>query len=552
VNQQPISSTDSLCLPITEEPASTPDSRERLILTVVTAALYGVLAWIAWPGLAFRATGVGDEAWMEALRQQSLIDALTYVGGSWWRPGESLMLWGMAHSGSLVPWRLALLAIMLLTTACMQYDCTVRGKSQLDGFAAALTFGLNPTTLSVLCWLAVANISVCTVGILAYVAFARRALETESSPVRDAVFATLALAFALAFYELAMFAPLVAVGYQYLLAPQAQRQAKLWLYAGSGLCVLGYLVLQAQLGQLPRLVADAPVLALFASSMRYVVLNFYLWFNPFETFGVLIPDPMADHTLENIMGFVLVGIGLGLSWLARKRDPLTTLSGLWFLIFLVPVGLLHFDGTPIAEHHLYIPMLGVALGAVRQLTRFLEWAIVSIRNKPLRVAFEVTLSAVLLWSLAPLVAECKRTVAHFSDARELYLTTLQNYPNSLGALDGLTRVFATDTTHLTPSDDEAAPAWKQLVDAFLLSPKPRPASELLVEGQALLHDARYEDAGSALARAFATSSTPQEQLDSGKGLVQALWHTKLHDRAAALLQRLRHDHPAEIAGLVLD
>ncbi|HTU63728.1 MAG TPA: hypothetical protein VMF89_34930, partial [Polyangiales bacterium] len=87
--------------------------------------------------------------------------------------------------------------------------------------------------------------------------------------------------------------------------------------------------------------------------------------------------------------------------------------------------------------------------------------------------------------------------------------------------------------------------WKQFVDAFLLCPNPRPASQLLAEGQTLMKEERYADASSALARAFATSASPREHLDAGKGLVQALSHTPLRGRAPALVERLRRDHPDE-------
>ena len=546
MNQQPIPSTESLVLPIT--PESAPDSRDgdRVTILIATAVLYAILAWVAWPSLGFQTIGLGEEASIDALRHMSLGDALAHVSASWWRPAENVMLWLIAHSPSLMPWRVAMLAILLLTTAYLQYDCTVRGRSHLDGFGAAVAFSLNPTTLSVVSWFSAANISLCAVGLLAYVAFARRALETEGSPVADAVGATLALTFALSFYELALFAPLFVLCYQILLAPRPQRGAKLYLYGGSAFSVLGYLILQAALADLPHFWAGAAPLSLLASSMRYVMWNFYLWFNPFETFGVLIPDQPGGHALANLCGFLLVGAGLGLSWYLRKRDPLTALSGFWFILFLAPVGtFLHFEGSPVAEQHLYIPMLGVALGGVRLFTRFLEGVVLRIRNKPARIAFELTFSVFLLWSLAPLVAECKRTVEHWGDTRELYLTTLQNYPNSTGALDHLTVVLSAQPAQLVAAPNHAKPAWKQFVDAFLLCPNPPPASQLLTQGQTLLEQARYDDASSALARAYATSAGARERLDAGKGLVAALSHTTLRDRAPALKQRLRQDHPTE-------
>jgi hypothetical protein len=553
VNQQPISSTENLVLASTPESGADSWERERVTILIATAVLYAILAWVALPSLSFQTIGLGEEASISALRQMSFGDALAHTSATWWRPGESVMLWLIAHSPSLVPWRMAMLAILLLTTAYLQYDCTVRSRSHLDGFGAAVAFSLNPTTLSVVCWFSAANISLCALGLLGYVAFARRALETDDSPVADAVCAALALTFALAFYELALFAPLIVLAYQYLLAPRPQRSAKLYLYGGSALCVLAYLILQVELADLPRFWADAAPLDLLASSMRYVMWNFYLWFNPFETFGVFIPDQVAGHALENLSGFLLVAGGLWVSWYFRKRDPLTALSGIWFLVFLAPVGtVFHFEGSPVAEQHLYIPVLGVALGGVRLFTRFCEGLLLRIRNKPARVVFELTFSVFLLWSLAPLVAECKRTVEHWGDSRELYLTTLQNYPASTGALDHLTEVLSARPVPLTAAADPDKPEWTQVVDAFLLCPRPQPARQLLAEGRTLMQEERYMAASSALARAYATSGSAREQFDAGKGLVQALSHTSLRGRTPALLQRLRQDHPEvspELEGL---
>jgi hypothetical protein len=206
--------------------------------------------------------------------------------------------------------------------------------------------------------------------------------------------------------------------------------------------------------------------------------------------------------------------------------------------------------APLGEQYLYIPVLGVALGGIRLLTRFLEWAVMSIRNRPLRVVFEGVLSLVLLWSLAPVVAECRRTVEHWSDSRALYLTSLQNYPKSEAALAGLTQALSAHAPQLTAADDRPSRTWRRYVDAFLLCPQPRPAATLIEEGRELLHSEHYADASSALARALATSSTSQEQLDAGKGLVQALSQTALRERTPALLERLLRDHPAHADELV--
>jgi hypothetical protein len=356
--------------------------------------------------------------------------------------------------------------------------------------------------------------------------------------------ALVALVCALSFYELALFAPLAVLAYQRLFAPKSTLRAARWLHGGAALCVTLYLAIQIRLAHALSFWERESVPELAASSMRYAMRNYYLWFNPFDSFGVLIPDAQGDHTLENVVCWLLIASGFGLVWIYRKTDPLVAFGGLWFSIFLLPVGtFLHFEGSPVALHHMYLPTLGVAAGAVRLFTRYLERVITSIRFKTVRLVFETVLSLVLLWSLAPLVAECRRTVEHWSDAEQLYLTTLKNYPQSSSALSGLAQTLATHGPQ-EPQVTETVPGvWQRLVDMCLLRPAPEPAAKLLEQGTALLQQARFTEAGSALARAFVASTTRHEQLDAGRALAQALLQAELQAPASMLLARLRQSHP---------
>jgi hypothetical protein len=539
VNRQSIPSTDSLATSF--ESTETPVAPERTVVLGLSAALYGLLAWLCWPTLGYALNAHGDQSWFDTFRALSAQDALTHVGTGFYRPGANVFFWAVSHSPNVSAWRFIMLAVFLLTVGYVQLDATVRGRSYVDGFGAALAFSMTPSALSVVCWLSAAPVSLCAVAILAYVAFARRALDAASPRKRDVWCALGALGVALCFYELAIFAPLVVVAYQRLLAPRACARTARWLHVGAACCVALYLLAQTLVANAQHFWAHEQPLPLLASSMRYAMENYYLFFNPFDTFGVSIPDRSGDHTTENAVCWLLMAGGFAVVWLCRKSDPLAAFSGLWFSIFLLPVGsVFHFEGSPIAEQHLYIPLMGVAVGGVRLFTRAVERGVAAIRNKPLRVGVECVITVGLLWSLAPLVDQCTSIVASWKDATTLYTATLAHYPDNVEVLRALTQTVSEQAqsaperaeNNLTPSP------WQQALDKLLMRAEPDTAASLLRRGQTLLRGDQYTEASSALSRAFVVSKTRRDQLTAGEALAQALALTELRDQAAALRRRL--------------
>lgn len=547
MSRQSIPSTQGVRAPF--EPVTARDGRERNAILLASVALYLVLLWVCWPSLSFGANQLGDRAWLDTFRELTPGQALLQLSSGWLRPGESCVYWLIAHSPSLFSWRVLLLGVFFATTLYVQYDATQRGGSYLDGFGAALAFSLNSTALSVVCWLSALHISLCAFGLLAYVGFARLALDS-GGPRTDYVAAALAaLLFALSFYELAMFAPLVVLAQQRWASPHAHRRVVRGLNAGAGACVGLYLTVQLSATPVLQRWSHESGVELLTSSMRYAMRNYYLWFNPFETFGVLIPDDPGAHGLENAVCWLLMFGGFVIAWAVRKTDPISALSGVWFSVFLIPVGtFLRFEGEPVALQHLYIPILGVAVGGVRLITRGVERAIAAIRNRTFRVVFESTLSAVLLWSLAPLIAECREAVERWSDAQTLYVATIQNYPSNAGVLGRLTDTLTSAAPVLSAPVDRRPPphAWEKLLHGVLMRREPETAARLLARGRALMRASRYTEAASALARAFVASASEHEQLESGTALVHALSRTELKDRALPLLDALRQRYPLEL------
>jgi hypothetical protein len=312
VNRQSSPLTSHSTTPTDVEAAA--KARERAATIAAMVVMYGTLLWVCWPSLWFSASPVGDQSALESFRGLTLSQAVVQIGETWFRPGENLWFWSLAHSQSLVFWRVTMLACFLLTTLYVQYDMTVRTASYAEAFGAALGFSLNPSSLIVVCWLSAARVSLCAVGLLAYFACARRVLQGPHERWRDIVLAVAALAFALSVYELAMFAPLFILVYQRWHGARAPRSVVRWFHVASASCVAAYLIVQLSITQVLRFWAQESVGDLFASSMRYCMRNFYLTFNPFDTFGVLIPDEPGDHTVENIVCWVLMGMGFATSW----------------------------------------------------------------------------------------------------------------------------------------------------------------------------------------------------------------------------------------------
>lgn len=540
MKQQPVFNAESLSMPLVRQGG--PDTWERNAVLLASVVLYSLLLWVCWPILSHPAIALGDQQWMEAFGAMPLGKALLHVGTGWYRPGENLLYWLISHSSSLLPWRTALLGVFLLTAMYLQYDTTVRNGYYLDGFGAALAFSFNPTTLSVPSWLSASHVSLCTVGILWYFSFARRALHAHRLAIRHVVLAWAGLAFALAFYELALFAPVIVVAYRHWVTPDAQPRTARLLDAGAGACIAMYLGTQLLGAHAALPTPDGSAFDLTVNSMRYAMQNYYLWFNPFDTFGVLIQDRPAT-ALQNAVYWLLMLGGAVLAVSYRKTEPLIALGGLWFSVFLIPVGtLLAVGGHPIAEHHIYLPLFGVAAGAIRIVTRFVEQQLERIRHKPARILVEGTISVVLLWSLGPLVDECRQSVELWGSADRLYLRTLENYPDNIEVLSALTDSLCRDSardaaTRLEPTNR----AQTGLTDTLLMRTAPEPAAVLLEQGQALAQQGEFVKASSTLARAFVRSESREQQRTSGLALTRALSHTALRARAQSLRDHLLHE-----------
>lgn len=535
-----------------EQQDLTPHARVSLALWGWSVAMYVSLLWLCWPSLWFQPISLQDQARIAAFAPLSVFEALSYTAGGLFRPGDNLFFWLVAHSSALWPIRAGLLGVFLLLTALTQLQSSQRGDNRLLGFGAAACFAVSPTVLSVVCWLSATHISLCALGIMGYIEFGSRAFDRDSGRARNVWLALGSLVFALSFDALAIMAvPMLAL-YQLWISSRRRDGLAKRLYAGSLACVAGYLVLQLTAANVWRFWAAESASSLVANSMRYSVHNLWLWFYPFDTFGATIPDTAGDHTLENVLCWLFVISAVIVTLKLRRADPISVYGCIWLSMFMVPAGsILRFDADPIAPQHVLIPMLGLGLAGMRVVSRLLERLSASIARKPVRLLVEVCISVFLLWSLAPLVAECHRTVRLWGNERQLYVATLTNYPNNTDVLVRLTTDYL---THAPAPDlereDSDSPDESVLGALLMLPPRPKPA-DLLRTGHELMRSAHYVEAGSAFARVLTASASASQHVDAGKTLVIALRQADQRALAQSLLDRLRHDYPthAELASI---
>lgn len=98
-------------------------------------------------------------------------------------------------------------------------------------------------------------------------------------------------------------------------------------------------------------------------AFKVLALYFLALFNLFE-----IPHPFWSVEIPASLGdpYVMGGIGifvllLGAIWRGWKKNALVAFGLIWFFIFFLPISNLKELNQPMAEHWLYIPMIGLGL-----------------------------------------------------------------------------------------------------------------------------------------------------------------------------------------------
>ena len=143
-----------------------------------------------------------------------------------------------------------------------------------------------------------------------------------------------------------------------------------------------YLVVRLSLGFSFSLIPlvfsyHAPLNIRWLLAFKVLALYFLALLNLFELphpfWSVEIPTSLNDSYV--IGGIVMFGLLLGAIWKSLKQQPLIALGLGWFLIYFLPISNLKELNQPMAEHWLYIPMIGLSLafGAALYAYSFLKF-----------------------------------------------------------------------------------------------------------------------------------------------------------------------------------
>ena len=340
--------------------------------------------------------------------------------------------------------------------------------------AGALLFAVHPVQVESVAWASGAKDLLAGLFSLAMIdQFLRFTAKRQAGGGGRAHYATSLGVFVLAILSKpsAVVAPVVAL----LLASSKHRAtsrsllvwvAPMMLLAGA--CVLWSRAAQAQYAPTDTPAWTRPLIALDA-------IAFYLWKLVWPTDLAIIygrtPRAVIDSGAAYYTWLVPVAVG-AVAFASRRRAPLLWTGFVTFVVALLPVlGFARFMfqiHSTVADHYLYLPMLGVALAVA---------GVVSVRHGAPAWCVFATL-------VVGLSAVSVMQIGHWRDSEALYARVLDVNPNSAFARAGLGRAYA-ESNRLR----EAIP---QFEAAVRLAPTSRTAHASLA--QAYLLDGRIDDA----------------------------------------------------------
>ena len=268
--------------------------------------------------------------------------------------------------------------------------------------------------------------------------------------------------------------------------------------------ILGiYLAIRLSLGfsfSLPPSVFsyDAPWDIRWLLAFKVLALYFLALLNPFEMphsfWSVQLPTSLSEpYVLSGMLISVLLILAI---WAVFKRSPMAAFGLIWFAIYFFPISNIKQLNQPMAEHWLYIPMIGLCLaaGAVLDVPRI---RLLEIRL--LRLGVLTTAATFLVF--AALVAREKTRI--YQDDETFLLAAIRANPNvaKLYSILGSTYLAREDVSrakefygkalNLDPNDfvanyrtgflfyQEGEPKKAEVYLAKVVRSEPRPLYEIL-------------------------------------------------------------------------
>lgn len=174
----------------------------------------------------------------------------------------------------------------------------------------------------------------------------------------------IAMALALLSKETSMVFPL-AILFAGIIVEKSKQDSRLIL----AFVILGlYLAVRLSLGfsfsLIPLIFSyQAPWDIRFLLTFKVLALYFLAIFNLFEMphpfWTVEMPTSVNDaYVMSGMLIFLLL---LGAIWRTWKREPIVAFGLVWFLLYFLPISNLKQLNQPMAEHWLYIPIVGLSL-----------------------------------------------------------------------------------------------------------------------------------------------------------------------------------------------
>ena len=101
------------------------------------------------------------------------------------------------------------------------------------------------------------------------------------------------------------------------------------------------------------------LLLVFKVLALYFLAIFNLFDTPHPFWTVEVPTSLFDPYV--IGGASICGLLLGAIWKSFRKEPLVAFGLAWFFIYFLPISNLKELNQPMAEHWLYLPMIGLSL-----------------------------------------------------------------------------------------------------------------------------------------------------------------------------------------------
>lgn len=407
-------------------------TREQRLCKLGLLASSALFVISLWPSLRFLPIGLDDQALIAHFSRASLGEVWSFDQFGHLRPIKNLYFWCWARWPAL-SWGLrALNLVVAVACSWLVRSSSLRlGLSQLAAASAAALWLLNPTTVTGVAWLSASNYLFALLGALAYVLLVDRAAEsgtvrananTNASLVRTRALGALAhvaLLFAALSHELAILTPLWLLFWQLRKPGFTKRRAVSVVIAALVVSVVPAALRISQTAPKLQYRSNLPALQLVASAAHNFEQNLRLWLWPHHSFGVLLSQTSALSLTMSVISWLAALLCAGLLWKLSRRDQLVALAVAWVLLFLLPlVNVVPIGNTPVAQHYLIIPSVGLAWLVAR--------ALAAVAPMPLAAAGAAVL--LLVWQ-----PTFRQSIDAYASTTSLYEITVANYPDNLEA-----------------------------------------------------------------------------------------------------------------------